>query len=208
MGRVFRAFQKTRALFGQVDRDAIVKHPAQDDTGLKGLLTISRVYDFVQNLLGGAKARRWIARNIWKVSGGEKVVDIGCGPGSSLKYLPDEIEYLGFDVSEDYIEAARESFPGRGTFLVGTALDFLDETRLADADLVLCNGLLHHLPDDEVMAVFESSKRISAIERSFGLCRTSLSYSSNAAFAMDDKQRSWQVLTLRARMEESGQQGF
>ena len=56
-----------------------MKHSAQDDTGLKGLFTISRVYDFVQNLLGGVKARRWIARNIWKVSGGEKVVDIVVG---------------------------------------------------------------------------------------------------------------------------------
>ena len=93
---------------------------------------------------------------------------------------------------------------------MGTALDFLQvvDTRLADADLVLCNGLLHHLPDDEVMVVFELSKKDSAIGRSFGLCRTNLSYSSNAAFEMDDKQRSWQVLTLRARMEEPGQQGF
>jgi SAM-dependent methyltransferase len=136
----------------------------QDNSGLKKILTISRIYDLFQNLAGGVNGRKWIAKNIWKLKGPERVVDIGCGPGSSLKYLPVNTQYWGFDISENYIEAARKRLSDRGTFLVGTARDFLDstdtDTRLTDAGLVLCNGLLHHLPDDEVMEILELAKRI------------------------------------------------
>lgn len=135
----------------------------QDDSGLKRLLTISWFYDFFQErLLGGSNAREWLATNVWKPRSGEAVVDIGCGSGTTLAHLPPDIEYLGIDVSENYIRAARKKFPDRGTFFLGTVRDLIDQdsSRSASADLVLCNGLLHHLTDREALEVLELAKRI------------------------------------------------
>jgi ubiquinone/menaquinone biosynthesis C-methylase UbiE len=139
-----------------------MKGSVQDDSGLKRVLTISKLYDLFQNLIGGEKARKWVAKEIWKLRGGEKVVDMGCGPGSSLDYLPENIDYWGIDLSETYIETARKQYPTRGNFLVGTAADFINssDTRLDKTDLILCNGLLHHLCDEEAVEVLELSKRI------------------------------------------------
>jgi len=135
----------------------------QDDRGFKKLLAHTRLYDFFQNhILGGRKARRWLATNFWKLKGGETVVDLGCGSGTVLEYMPKDIDYLGVDISENYIQAARQRFSHRGRFFLGTVRDFLnqEDQRSGSVDMVLCNGLLHHLPDDEAIEVLELSKRI------------------------------------------------
>jgi ubiquinone/menaquinone biosynthesis C-methylase UbiE len=140
-----------------------MKQSGQDDSGLKSLLTISYFYEFLQkNLLGGNNARKWLAKSVWKLKGGETIVDVGCGSGTVLEYLPQDIEYLGVDVSENYIRAARKRFSARGTFFLGTARDLVnhDDSHLNSADLVLCNGLLHHLSDREAVEVLQLSKRI------------------------------------------------
>jgi ubiquinone/menaquinone biosynthesis C-methylase UbiE len=135
----------------------------QDDSGLKKLLAHTRLYDFFQNhVLGGKKARRWLARTFWRLKGGETVVDLGCGSGTVLEYLPEDIDYLGVDTSENYIRDARQKFSHRGKFFLGTVHDFFNQNdqRPGSVDMVLCNGLLHHLPDDEAIEVLESSKRM------------------------------------------------
>lgn len=89
----------------------------QDNSGFKKLLTISQVYDFFQkNLLGGRSARKWLARNVWKLKGGETIVDIGCGSATILENMPLDAEYLGIDISENYVNAARKKFSARGIF--------------------------------------------------------------------------------------------
>ena len=112
--------------------------------------------------MGGRNARKWLAKVFWKLKGGEAVVDIGCGPGTVLKYLPPDVDYVGVDISENYIRAARKRFSAKGTFFLSTAVDFLthNRTRLNCADLVLCNGVLHHLSDHEAIEVLKLSKRI------------------------------------------------
>lgn len=135
----------------------------QDDGGLKKLLAFSRIYEFFQtHLLGGKKARSWLAKNVWKLKGGETVIDLGCGSGTVLDYMPPDMDYVGVDINESYVRAARKRFSERGRFFLGKVSDFLnqDDSRIRTADIVLCNGLLHHLPDDEVIELLELSKRI------------------------------------------------
>jgi len=145
------------------DQKETMTPSGQDDRGLKKLLTHTRLYDFFQNhVLGGKKARTWLAKNFWRLRGGETVIDLGCGSGTVLEYLPEDIDYLGVDISENYVRAARQRFSERGRFFLGSVGDFLnqDDQRKGTADVVLCNGLLHHLPDDEAIEVLELSKRI------------------------------------------------
>lgn len=134
----------------------------QDDSGLKRILKFSWAYRLLQSLAGTPQAMRWLAEHHWKAQPGEKVVDIGCGLGTILHYLPPDVNYVGFDISDAYIQTARKQFGDRAVFLCGTARTFLDrwDDRLDNADLVTCIGLLHHLEDKEVEEVLEVSRRM------------------------------------------------
>jgi SAM-dependent methyltransferase len=136
----------------------------QDNGGLKSFLSVSWIYEQFQNLVGTRHARRWLAENYWRLNGGEKVVDMGCGPGRILDYLPKDITYVGFDISADYIAAAQRQFGERATFIVSTTDEFLrrPDNRLSCSDLVLCNGLLHHVDDSEARDVLQLAKGIMA----------------------------------------------
>lgn len=136
----------------------------QINYGIKKLLSVSILYEFFQSIVFPVRSKKWIAENIWRVAKGEKVVDIGCGPGSALKYLPRDILYVGYDISSEYIQSAIKKYKDRENvfFVVGSARKFLQapDQRFENADLVLCNAVLHHLDDEEVLDVLLLAKRI------------------------------------------------
>lgn len=134
----------------------------QDDKGYKRILAVPSIYDLFQSMIGVRGAGQWMAQNFWRLKGGEKVVDIGCGSGTIRDFLPQVIHYVGFDISEAYIQAARRNYGSKGDFFVGTTQDFLTRKNspLLMADLVMCNGLLHHLNDQEVIEVLELARQI------------------------------------------------
>ncbi len=151
----------------------------QDDSGIRRILSLGGIYAAVQSLAGANRARRWLAERYWRASAGTKVIDVGCGTGEVLDFLPTNVRYVGFDLSAQYIARAQARYGARGEFLVGTAADFLThaDSRLADADLVLCNGLLHHLDDAEVLDVLALAARaLKPMGRMVCLEPTTLAY--------------------------------
>ena len=44
---------------------------------------------------------------------GAAILDVGCGTAQILRYLPEGIEYLGFDQNARYLECARNRFTAR-----------------------------------------------------------------------------------------------
>lgn len=134
----------------------------QDDSGLKRLLGFSWVYASFQSLVGGTRGTRWIAENFWRAKAGQKVIDIGCGPGNTAHLLPQDVQYVGFDISETYIKHARAKFSNDSnkSFIVGVAEDFVLDlpTQMQNADLVIMNGLLHHLDDDNALTALRLAR--------------------------------------------------
>nr|WP_244966758.1 class I SAM-dependent methyltransferase [Trinickia soli] len=107
--------------------------------------------------MGAHKGRTEFATRFVEPRAGDRVLDIGCGTGDLLAYLPD-VQYTGYDISEQYIEAARKRFGTRGTFhcrlLTSTELETLPLF-----DIALAVGLLHHIEDDEARDLIRMTKR-------------------------------------------------
>lgn len=135
----------------------------QDDSGLKKILTLAWAYKAFQIAVGSRRGKQWMSSNFWKLKPGQKVVDIGCGPGNIVQHLPAGVRYVGFDISEQYVSHARETFAGDPdkTFIVGVAEDFVAELPAAmrDADLVMMNGLMHHLEDHEALTALRLARK-------------------------------------------------
>jgi SAM-dependent methyltransferase len=102
-------------------------------------------------------ARVAYARQYLGVKAGERVLDLGCGPGDILSALPD-CDYVGVDVEARYIEAARKRFGGRGTFRCEPLEHFVLEAP-ESFDLVMANGVLHHLDDRQADAMLGLAAR-------------------------------------------------
>lgn len=129
------------------------------DRGLdpRALLARPGVYSLFRRLVGRDSARLAYARDYLRVRPGERVLDIGCGTGDILRYLP-PVSYVGYDLSPTYIQRARERFGDRGEFHC-RAVD--DDLAGADAsfDLAIAHGVLHHLDDNEAASLFRVAKR-------------------------------------------------
>jgi SAM-dependent methyltransferase len=76
-----------------------------------------------------------------------KVLDLGCGPADILNRLPRSIEYHGIDFNSRYIAFARSRYGNRGHFYCEPFNNLL-VNRFHSFDLVMANGVIHHLSDE------------------------------------------------------------
>jgi SAM-dependent methyltransferase len=119
--------------------------------GLRSVLSFPTMYALFFDLGGGRVRNRTLVREYIRPKAGDRVLDIGCGPGSIVPYLPDT-EYLGFDASSEYIDHARRRFP-RMRFVCERVSRFTI-SELGAFDIVLALGIVHHLDDPEAASLF------------------------------------------------------
>ena len=126
---------------------------AQRSGGLYRLLQSPAVYETLQAVMGGNKGRSEFAALHVRARPGDRVLDIGCGPGHLLGYLPDGVDYVGWEPNPRYVEHARRSFGRRGSLHLGL---FTQEAArgLAPFDIVIVSAVLHHLGDGEARNLF------------------------------------------------------
>ena len=117
--------------------------------GIRSVLSIPAVYSLFGQLMGGASGRKKFVEDYIRPQQGDRILDIGCGPGVLVPYLP-KVDYVGFDVSEDYIQAAQAQYGDRATFYCNQ-VSAETITEHSQFDLVLAVGVLHHLDDAEAL---------------------------------------------------------
>jgi cyclopropane fatty-acyl-phospholipid synthase-like methyltransferase len=124
---------------------------------LRWVLEWPALYKAFQNFLGAEATRRRIANEILAVRPGERVLDVGCGPGDILDHLP-EVDYVGIDYSEAYIHSAQKRFGHRGTF-IATDVKHLLAAGQEPFDLIFAIGLLHHIDDQAARSLLTNVNR-------------------------------------------------
>jgi SAM-dependent methyltransferase len=115
------------------------------------------MYDFTQNVLGASRSRKKLVREYIRAKSGDRLLDVGCGTAELLPYLPRGMHYVGFDLSQPYIDSARKKYGDRGRFECMDIASFDDESIEGGADIVLAIGLLHHLDDELARALVRTA---------------------------------------------------
>jgi 2-polyprenyl-3-methyl-5-hydroxy-6-metoxy-1,4-benzoquinol methylase len=129
---------------------------SQTTTGLRSVLSSALVYEATQFLLGTWPLRKAFVNEYLKPYPGARILEIGCGPGNILRFLPYEIDFTGIDLSEGYIRHASKNYGARGRFL---AMDVADLKDMGEKfDIIFSFGLLHHLNDERARNVFTAAQ--------------------------------------------------
>jgi SAM-dependent methyltransferase len=131
--------------------------PSEKKSGFYELLSFSKVYDGVQNLVGVSQLRKEIIQTYIKPKAQERMLDIGCGTAEILNHLPD-VEYDGFDMNAGYIRQAQLRYGNRGNFKCQRVSDQA-LSGIEPYDIVLAFGIIHHLNDHESCQLFEIARR-------------------------------------------------
>jgi SAM-dependent methyltransferase len=124
--------------------------------GLWSPLSNPIVYEAFHHLIG---ARRWLQRftdEVIRPRSGDRVFDIGCGPGALLHCLPETTSYVGFDRNGAYIERARRMHGARGEFICDDVGNFARHA-LGRVDIAVAIGILHHLDDNLASGMLRST---------------------------------------------------
>lgn len=122
---------------------------------VSSVLSLPSAYRTFRRLVGG-DLDRYVAEYV-KPQPGAKILDIGCGPGDMLSALPGT-DYVGLDISPEYIEAAKRRFGAAGRFLCADVGLATIEQERGQFDLVLATGVLHHLDDERAGSLFDLAR--------------------------------------------------
>jgi SAM-dependent methyltransferase len=123
-------------------------------TGIYRILGSSLIYEKVQRVMGGRYSdtfAHFVAT--MQLSPGDTVIDIGCGPGRLVPYIPASVRYTGFEPNSRYVDTARSQFKSRGEFRVGY-FDAEAAAGLRNVDVAIVSAVLHHMSDAEAKTLY------------------------------------------------------
>jgi SAM-dependent methyltransferase len=119
---------------------------------LRRVLAIPTAYQLWWNVVGGPAVAKILVNEYIQPRTGARILEIGCGPGTIVGYLPPS-DYLGFDLSPEYIELAKKRFP-KARFVCERVSQF-SLAKEQTFDVVLALGIVHHLEDAEARQLFQ-----------------------------------------------------
>jgi len=118
-------------------------------SGWRQLLDHPPIYNFWQLITGAEATKRKIIKAYCKPFMKAKILEIGCGTGTILKYIDKKIDvdYSGYDINPKYINFARRKYGNRGNFYCENVRQ--SSVRGENFDMVLAIAIFHHLDDIE-----------------------------------------------------------
>ena len=126
---------------------------------IRRLFSVPAIYDWFQDFVGANALKKRFIQNCIPSDRPVRVLEIGCGPGKNLDYMSNSVEYVGCDLSQDYIDHATQKYGHRAKFYCLSVAD-MGNLDLDKFDIVMCMGVLHHLSDDLVGSLCEEAERV------------------------------------------------
>lgn len=128
---------------------------SQITSGFRSILSNPFIYNLMQRFMGADRSRRYFTEKIIRAKAGDRILDLGCGTAEILDYLPD-VDYHGYDISQQYIDSASARFKAKGTFSAEILTAEAAE-KIPKFDIVLSIGVLHHLNDRDAVELFKTA---------------------------------------------------
>lgn len=146
---------------------------------IKKILSHPSCYHYIRQIMtGGLPFRDWIRLYGFNDTS-ERIADLGCGPSDILRYLSPQCRpgfYLGIDISERYLDSARQRAVKAGVNAEFHALDLvrLPHDRAVQSQLVdlleaqkisrvLLMGVLHHIDNESALATLNLVHRVASV---------------------------------------------
>ena len=125
-------------------------------TGVRKILDLNVFYKTFQYMVGDYKLYRQTLSLLPPLDN-KAVMDVGCGNGRLLDFLPESVNYTGYDFNPDYIKNATIKYSNRkASFFVA---DINTTPDLAKADVIFAIGVLHHLSDESCVKFLQSAHK-------------------------------------------------
>lgn len=90
---------------------------------------------------------------------GSRVLDIGCGNGLLIRYLPRSISYVGVDINQEIIQWLSHQYPSFKFFQCRAGLDPLPS---GPFDVVTLAGFIEHIDKEFHLKLLENIRKVLA----------------------------------------------
>ncbi len=101
------------------------------------------------------RKQKKIIGEVFKDQTMKKILDVGCGTGEYSDCFNPQ-NYIGIDISHDYIKHARKTKDRKFLVMDATNLSFPNNC----FDIILIVAILHHLDDKQASRVLKEAKRV------------------------------------------------
>ena len=122
---------------------------------MKFILSHPLAYRLFNSLISG-NAPSIFVNNYLKPCIKDNILDIGSGTADIISYLP-QVNYVGIDLSPQYIDYAKKRYGSKATFICGDIVD-INSGDFSSFDIVLAQGVLHHLDDNKALSLLKLAK--------------------------------------------------
>lgn len=124
-------------------------------TGIHSILNNPFIYNFIQYVFTHKKTMDFWDKLIGDVNN-KTILDVGCGPGKdALLFLGSN--YIGVDLSKEYIDEAKSKYSEYGTFYQ-LSIDDIETLEISNIDIIILKGVVHHLNDSQVLNFLKKIK--------------------------------------------------
>ncbi len=108
---------------------------------------MAALFDFLEDLAGGSRLRRWRALS-WTRVEGSRILEVGVGTGPSFPFYPGGATVTAIDLSPKMLELARRKAGQQGVIVVLDEMD-VQSLRFADStfDTVIASLVFCAVPD-------------------------------------------------------------
>ena len=125
------------------------------------------VYKSFKNLVAPPSRVAATIDDFMQIEDGQSVLDLGCGYGDVAHFYANRCRYVGIDSNASYIEEAKRRNRDNDAEFIVEDVSSEEVLNRGPFDLVMMTGVLHHLPNEYVLAIANASQSLVAPDGRF-----------------------------------------